>query len=55
MLYPTDPKNIEEAVRLWLEPGHVYELRCPKAAKYRTISGYFDDPARLVSQARYWS
>ena len=24
-------------------PGQVYELRCLKAGKYRTISGYFDD------------
>jgi hypothetical protein len=43
-------EHIERAVRLLCEPG-LYELRCPKAGRYKTISGYFDDHAKLAAAA----
>lgn len=44
---------ITEAVRLWCQPGGVYELRCPKskALKLGTVSGYFSDPGALANTA----
>jgi hypothetical protein len=44
-------EKIQQAVRLLLVPGHVYELRCPKAGKYKTISGYFNDFDALAAEA----
>ena len=35
-------------------PGGVHELRIPKAGRYRTISGYFDDPVKLAAEAARW-
>ena len=32
------------------EPGQVVELRAPKAGKYGTISGYFNDHAKLAQE-----
>jgi hypothetical protein len=43
-----DRSNIEAAIRILFEPGQVVELRAPKAGKYGTISGYFDDHAKLA-------
>jgi len=41
----------EEILRTWnifRQPGEVLELRIPKAGKFKTISGYFDDPTKLA-------
>jgi phage/plasmid-associated DNA primase len=41
----------EDVLRTWnifRQPGEVLELRIPKAGRYKTISGYFDDPAKLA-------
>lgn len=42
---------IEKCLGILLEPGHVYELRCPKAGKHKTISGYFDDFGTMARTA----
>ena len=41
---------IQRALGLILEPGHVYELRCPKAGKWKTVSltGAQAAPNRLM-------
>lgn len=49
-----DPEEIARAVRLMLQPGEVYELRCPKTAR-GVVSGYFGDHQRLVEIAAAWS
>lgn len=41
----------EEIFRTWhvfRQPGEVCEVRIPKAGKYKTISGYFNDPGKLA-------
>jgi hypothetical protein len=43
-----DRSNIEAAIKILFEPGQVVELRAPKAGKDGTISGYFNDHARLA-------
>jgi hypothetical protein len=45
-----DHQNIEEAIRVLFEPGQIVELRAPKAGKYGTISGYFNDPKKLAEK-----
>lgn len=42
--------EIERTVALLLEPGATTELRVPES-KQRTMSGYFDDPGKLVDAA----
>lgn len=40
-----------DILRLWdvfHQPGEVLEVRVPKAGKYKTISGYFDNPTDFV-------
>jgi len=42
----------EEILRTWQifrRPGEVLEMRIPKAGKYRTISGYFDNAEDLLN------
>jgi hypothetical protein len=61
MLYSNaHSKNQSEAVildglKLLCEPGELYELRCPKTSHDGTISGYFDDLAKLAHHAYSWS
>jgi hypothetical protein len=43
-----DRDNIEAAIKTLFEPGQVVELRAPKAGKYGTISGYFNDHSKLA-------
>ena len=41
----------EEILRTWhifRQPGEVLELRIPEAGRYKTISGYFNDPGKLA-------
>ncbi len=41
----------EDILRTWntfRQPGEVLELRIPKAGRYKTISGYFDDGKKLA-------
>lgn len=43
--------NREEILRTWntfRQPGEVLELRIPKAGRYKTISGYFNDAKKLA-------
>jgi hypothetical protein len=57
MLYSSDPSRnlpqptILDGLRLLCEPGEVYELRCPKAGVYGTVSGYFDDLTKMAAHA----
>jgi hypothetical protein len=46
----SDRQNIEEAIRILFEPGQVVEVRAPKAGKYGTISGYFNDHQKLAEK-----
>jgi len=46
--------NREDILRTWhvfRQPGEVLELRIPKAGRYKTISGYFNDPGALADAA----
>ncbi len=45
-----DRENIADAIRILFESGQVVELRVPKAGKLGTISGYFDDHAKLAKE-----
>ena len=42
-------EKIRQSLAVIIEPGDVHELRVPKAGKYRTISGYYDDPDLLAN------
>jgi|SRR5579884_4433167 len=42
---------IRAALRVLMRPGCVYELRVPKAGRQRTISGYYNDPKKLLEAA----
>ena len=44
-------REISRALALLMEPGDVIELRAPKCGRAGTVSGYYDDPAALVSDA----
>ena len=46
-----DRDQILQTWRIFRQPGEVLELRVPKAGRYKTISGYFDDPAKLADAA----
>src|SRR4051812_47256439 len=49
ILIPTTPREeILRTCKLLMAPGHVHEVRIPKAGRQGTISGYFDDPVRLA-------
>lgn len=48
-------EHISKFLRFIWQPGEVREFRCPKAGKWRTVSGYFDDPALMVKDALHWS
>ncbi len=45
-----DRETIAEAIRVLFEPGQVVELRVPKAGKLGTVSGYFNDYAKLAEE-----
>jgi hypothetical protein len=45
-----DRQNIEDAIRILFEPGQVVEVRVPKAGKYGTVSGYFNDHEKLAEK-----
>src|SRR4051812_43973522 len=47
--------TILDGLRLLCEPGEVYELRCPRAGRHGTVSGYFNDLGRMASFADRWS
>jgi len=61
MLYSNAEQKTQErpvildGLKLLCEPGEVYELRCPKTEQYATVSGYFDDLAKMAFHADYWS
>jgi P4 family phage/plasmid primase-like protien len=46
----SDRQNIEEAIGILFEPGQVVEVRAPKAGKYGTVSGYFNDHKKLAEK-----
>ncbi len=46
---------VRDAARVFFAPGDVVELRIPKAGRYRTVSGYFDDWGALADAAVRWS
>jgi hypothetical protein len=50
----TSASAIRSQLGALLEPRHVYELRIPKAARYRTVSGYFDNVDALAEAATTW-
>src|SRR5271163_2375551 len=41
-------EHIDAAIAALFSPGDVVELRIPKAGRFRTISGYFDDFVKLA-------
>jgi hypothetical protein len=41
--------DIADGARLLMAPGGVHEVRIPKAGRFGTISGYFDDPEKLAA------
>jgi len=43
-------EHIANAIRTLFEPGQVVELRVPKAGKFGTISGYFNDHKKLAQE-----
>jgi putative DNA primase/helicase len=45
-----DRNNIEAAIKVLFEPGQVVELRAPKTGKDGTVSGYFNDHAKLAQE-----
>ena len=45
-----DRESIRGAIEILFEPGQVVELRVPKAGKYGTISGYFNDHQKLAQE-----
>jgi hypothetical protein len=45
-----DRRNIQDAIKILFQPGQVVELRVPKAGKLGTISGYFNDHAKLATE-----
>jgi hypothetical protein len=51
----SNPAEIRRAIEVLVEPGSVVELRAPKSGKYRTVSGYFNDPAKAAKAAVQWS
>ena len=47
-----------EICRVWnllYRPGDVVEMRSPKCGKYRTVSGYFENPTALVKAVQEWN
>src|SRR5262245_19265009 len=46
--------DIAATCRLFLPPSAVTELRIPKT-RYKTVSGYFNDIAKLAAAAEQWS
>jgi RecA-family ATPase len=42
--------EVEAGLRALHEAGDVFEVRIPKAGRDRTVSGYFDDPARAAAE-----
>ena len=46
-----DIAEIRRSVAIFLQPGQVVEMRCPKTDGDGTISGYFSDSEKLVSAA----
>lgn len=40
----TQKDRIVNSIKLFFQPGEVWELRIPKAGRYGTASGYFNDP-----------
>lgn len=52
MAAATTSFNRNDILRAWSIfrlPEEVTELRVPKAGRYKTISGYFDDPVKMVN------
>lgn len=45
------PEDILQTARLVCPPGSVVELRVVKAGRYKTLSGYFDNPEALAEAA----
>ncbi len=45
--------DIREALEITLKPGAVAELRIPNTS-HGTISGFFDDLARMAHEAKQW-
>jgi hypothetical protein len=48
-------EEIVKFLKLIWQPNAVYELRSPKAGKYKTIAGYFNDPSKMAQDAAHWS
>lgn len=46
----TDPEAVENALRLLIAPGEVFEIRALHASKWRGMIGYFDCP-EIAAQA----
>jgi len=49
------PLEMARALSVLFQPGDVAEMRAPKAGKYKTVSGYFNDWSALAKAAAQWS
>lgn len=49
-----DADDVRAGLSRLLEAGHVYELRVPKAGRFKTVSGYFDRLDALAEAAAEW-
>jgi hypothetical protein len=47
--------EIYQALSLLIKPDSVVELRIPKAGRFGTVSGYYNDLRKLAQHAAYWS
>ncbi|HEU5139099.1 MAG TPA: YfjI family protein, partial [Bacillales bacterium] len=52
---PQQAEKIHESLNVLFNSGDVVEMRIPKAGKYRTISGYFDNGKALSEAAATYS
>ncbi len=51
---PDSTSELLDSASKFLWPGDVVEVRIPKAGKDGTVSGYFDDPAKLADAVSAW-
>ena len=42
-------ERVKQGIDVLLRPGDVHELRIPKAGRFKTVSGYFNDPEKLAN------
>ena len=51
----TQKDKIVNSIKLFFQPGEVWELRIPKAGRAGTVSGYFNDPEAFAKAVLKYS